>query len=306
MEVSIAHWIVFNLVVIGLLAADLFYFHRYPHRVGLKEALITSAGWISIALLFNLWIYLGYGKEPALAFLTGYLLEASLSVDNLFVILIIFSHFQVPASARHGVLFWGILGAIVMRAGLIAGGLFLISHFSWMFYLFGVFLIYSGWGLLFKKETEKIDHEKNIVYRLLSKCIRLKSEYIGNAFLIKENGVWVGTLLLVVLLIIETTDLIFALDSVPAILGITIDPYIVYTSNICAILGLRSFFFVLERTMQRLYLIHYALSAILIFIGVKMVASDLFHISTAVSFGFIVGILFVAVLCSILFPKKGQ
>lgn len=304
MDVSIWHWIGFNLVIIGLLAADLVYFKRFPHRLSLKEALYTSAGWVAIALLFNLWIYIGYGKEPALTFLTGYLLEASLSVDNLFVILIIFSYFNVPSAARHSVLFWGILGAIVMRAGLIAGGIFLIVHFKWMFYLFGAFLIYTGYRLMANKETKKIDYKQNIVYRLLSHCIPLTNQYQGNAFLIKEKGRWIGTPLLAVLLIIETTDLIFALDSVPAILGITTDPFIVYTSNICAILGLRSFFFVLEGMMQKLYLIHYALAAILIFIGVKMMAMDFIHIPTLVSLGIIVGLILVAAVASFLVPKE--
>lgn len=306
MEVSLSIWVIFNLVILALLSADLLYYHYFPHRSSLKEALITSFGWISLTLLFNLWIYYNYGKEPAITFLTGYLLEMSLSIDNLFVIMLIFSHFKVPQKARHPVLFYGILGAILMRAALIAGSLILVSHFKWVFYLFGVILIYSAIKLFFKKESEEIKHEENIIYRLLSKFIPLSNAYKGEAFIVKEKQGWVATPLLVVLLLIETTDLIFALDSVPAILGITTDPFLVYTSNICAILGLRSFFFVLENVMKQLYLLHYALALILFFIGFKMISSGYIHFSTPVTLGVIVTLISAAFIGSWLFPNKNS
>jgi tellurite resistance protein TerC len=298
------HWIVFNLIIFTLLGIDLWNSWRRPHEIETKEAVWTSLAWISLALLFNLWLYREFGKEPALAFFTGYLLEKSLSVDNLFVFLIIFSHFKVPAHAKHTVLFYGILGAVLMRAALIFGGITLISTFGWIFYIFGAFLIYTGFKLAFKKDEEIIKIEENIAHRTLSYFMATTPKYHDGAFVIKKENKWTATPLLIVLLLIEMTDLIFALDSVPAILGITTDPFIVYTSNIFAILGLRSLFFVLEQKMNSFHLLHYALAAILIFIGVKMLVADWIHIPVPLTLGILVFLLFLACLGSVLFPKN--
>jgi len=300
--VTIKEWIIFNVVIILLLAIDLFRFYRNPHIVSMKEAMWMSIGWITLAFIFNGWIYFQFGPLPALNFFTGYLIEESLSVDNLFVFLLIFAHFKVPDDSKHEVLFYGILGAIVMRALLIWGGIVLVKKFSWIFTVFGIFLIITGIRLMFKNEETKI--EQGFFYRFLSRYIPLSPNYQGNAFIVKKDSQWFATPLLIVLILIEFTDLIFALDSVPAILGITTDPFIVYTSNIFAILGLRSLFFVLEGFMRRFYLLHYALAFILVFIGFKMLIIPWFHISTTIALGVIVLALSVAFIGSNLFPKK--
>lgn len=305
-DVNITHWIIFNVLILGLLSVDLIYSHHNPHRLSFKEAVWMSVGWISLAAIFNVWIYTQFGKEAGLAFLTGYLLEEALSIDNLFVFLVIFAYFKVPADVKHTVLFYGILGAIVMRAGLIAGGIGLVYLFHWAFYVFGLFLIYTGLKLAFQKEEEEVKHEKTIIYRLLSSFIPMTNKFHKDKFFIWEGNKWVGTSLLMVLVMIETTDLIFALDSVPAILGITTDPFIVYTSNIFAILGLRSLFFVVERVMDRFYLLHYALAVILIFIGVKMLLHDLIHVPLSVTFGVIILSITAALVASLLFPQKNK
>lgn len=303
MPVIIVHWIVFNLFVLILLAFELWRFTRHPHPIGIKESLLNSCGWISIALLFNVWIYFAFGSKPALNFFTGYLVEKTLSVDNLFVFLIIFSHFKVPESSKHQVLFYGVLGAIVFRALLIWGGIELVKNFDWIFIIFGLFLIIAGFRLAFKPESEK-EIENQLTYRWLKKWIPLTNRYIGNAFLVKSNGQWLATPLLVTLLLIETTDLIFALDSVPAILGITTEPFIVYTSNIFAILGLRSLFFAVESLIQNFHLLHYALAFILIFIGSKMIAADFIHIPTEITLTIIIIALVLAIIGSLFYPSK--
>lgn len=304
MEVTFAHWFWFNVGILLLLWIDLWHFNRRPHHIEIKEALLLSSGWILIAFLFNIWIYYRFGQEPALNFLTGYLLEKSLSIDNLFIFLLIFSYFQVPPEAKHRVLFFGILGAIVMRALLIWAGIFLVSYFHWIFYLFGLFLIYTGIRLWVKKEEEQITQENNLIYRIVATWIPLTSTYHGQSFFVKIDQKWVGTPLLLVLLIIETTDLIFALDSVPAILGITTDAFIVYTSNIFAILGLRSLFFALENLMSKFYLLHYALAVILAFIGVKMLLIDVIEIPTMVTLILLLVMISSSVLLSLVYPKN--
>jgi tellurite resistance protein TerC len=302
-DASIFHWLTFNIVIVILLMIDLWNAHRHPHRTELKEALILTAGWIVLALLFNGWIYWQWGPEVALTFLTGYLLEKSLSIDNLFVFLLIFSYFNVPETAKHKVLFYGILGAIVMRALLILGGVALVQAFHWMFYVFGIFLIVAGTRLAFGGKTE-FKEEENVAYRLLTSFIPIIPRYEGHRFFVKEDGKWKGTLLFVVIVLIESTDLLFALDSIPAILGITTDAFIVYTSNIFAILGLRSLFFALEGVMQRFYLFHYALSLILILIGVKMLIAGVVTIPVWATFVMIVILISSALIGSLLFPKK--
>lgn len=306
MQATSFHWIVFSVLVSGLLAADLLYSKRKPHAIGMLEATLMSIGWIAVALFFNLWIYFELGKEAGITFLTGYLLEKSLSVDNLFVFLIIFSYFNLPSHLKHTVLFYGIIGAIIMRALLIWAGITLISHFQWIFYLFGIFLIITGIRLAIKKEEDEVKLEESYLYKIVSSLIPLTNEYHGTSFLVNKGGKWIGTPLLMIVLLIEATDLVFAIDSVPAILGITSDPFIVFTSNIFAILGLRSLFFVLEGSMERFYLLHYALAIILIFIGCKMLLIQWIHIPTYLTLGILVSILGIAITASSFFPQKNK
>ncbi len=239
LPITLYHWIGFNCIILLLL--DLWRF-RHPHSIGIKEALLTSAAWISLAIVFNGWIYWTFGTQAALDFLAGYLVEESLSIDNLFVFLLLFSHFKVPETAKHQVLFYGVLGAIVMRALLIWGGISLIHSFEWAFFVFGIFLVITGTRLAFNTEQEE-KTEESLIYRWLKKCLPFTDKYHGDSFVVRQKDGLKATPLLAVLILIETTDLIFALDSVPAILGITTEPFIVYTSNIFAILGLRSLFF---------------------------------------------------------------
>jgi tellurite resistance protein TerC len=305
MAVTLYHWIAFNLLIFVLLGIDLWRFFRNPHPIGVKEALWTSAGWISLALTFNLWIYYSFGSQPALDFLTGYLLEESLSVDNLFIFLLLFAHFKVPESAKHQVLFYGVLGAIVMRASLIWGGIALVKNFEWMFIVFGLFLIFTGIRLAFQSENKEKEKESR-VYLWLKKWLPFTDDYVGDAFFVRQEGQWKATPQLAVLVLIETTDLIFALDSIPAILGITTDPFIVYTSNIFAILGLRSLFFALEGLMKSFYLLHYALAFILTFIGFKMIVAHYLHIPTWITLIVLLCSLSLAVVGSLLYPLSSE
>src|ERR1041385_6977582 len=242
-------WIIFGVGVMGLLALDLGVFHRKSHTVKIKEALISSAVWISLALAFNAFVYFSRGHGPALEFLTGYLIEEALSVDNLFVFLLIFSYFRVPSEFQHKVLFWGIMGALVMRAAFIVAGITLIQKFHWVIYVFGGFLILTGIKMVSEQDKE-IHPEKNPVLRLFRRLMPVTEKYEGDRFFIERGARRYATPLFVVLLMVETTDVIFAVDSIPAILGITRDPFIVYTSNVFAILGLRSIYFALAGLMQ--------------------------------------------------------
>lgn len=302
MTTTLFQWVGFNLLILVLLGIDLWRF-RIPHPVKTKEALLTSAGWISLALLFNLWIYWAFDFKHALDFFTGYLLEKSLSIDNLFIFLLLFSHFNVPQEAKHSVLFYGVLGAIVMRALLIWGGIALVHQFEWIFIIFGIFLIITGIRLAFNNEKEE-KTEESLLYHWLKKYLPFTNSYHGAAFVIREGKKWVATPLFAVLILIEGTDLIFALDSVPAILGITTDPFIVYTSNIFAIMGLRSLFFALEGTMQAFSLLHYALAFILVFIGFKMVAGNYIDIPTWITLVVITTSISVAIGASLLFTEN--
>lgn len=303
MDVNVYHWVWFNVLILCLLGFDLWRFFRNPHPIGIKEALITSVGWISLALFFNIWIYFRFGSQPALDFFTGYLVEKSLSIDNLFIFLLLFNHFRVPETAKHEVLFYGVLGAIIMRALLIWGGITLIHYFEWAFVLFGVFLIITGIRLAFNTPNEE-KKEESAIYTWLKKTFPFTDIYHGNSFIIQQNGKWIATPLLAVLILIETTDLIFALDSVPAILGITTEPFIVYTSNIFAILGLRSLFFALEGVMKAFYLLHYALSFILTFIGFKMIFAHYIHIPTWITLLVLIASISLAIGASLLYPSN--
>jgi tellurite resistance protein TerC len=303
MPENLTLWIGFNLFVVAMLALDLGVFHRKAHAVKVREALLWSAAWIALAGVFNVVIYMGYGTQRALEFLTGYVIEKSLSIDNLFVFLIIFSYFRVPAKYQHRVLFWGVLGALIMRAAFIATGVTLIERFHWIIYIFGAFLIWTGIKMSQNKNTE-VHPERNPVVRLVRKLFPVSADYHGAKLFGREGGRRVATPLFLVLLVIETTDLVFAVDSIPAILAISRDPFIVYTSNVFAILGLRSLYFALAGIMQMFHFIHYGLSAILVFVGVKMLISDIYPIPVGVSLALVAAILAASIVASMLWPDK--
>ncbi len=303
--VPIGWWIGFNIFVLAMLALDLLVFHRKPHEVSFKEALAWSGVWISLALVFNAGLYFWQGRQPALEFFTGYLIEKSLSVDNIFVFLMIFAAFKVPSKYQHEVLFWGILGALLMRAGFIAGGVTLIKNFHWIIYIFGAFLIFTGIKMAVDKDRE-IHPEKSPVLQLFRKIMPVTKDYEGGKFFVRRNGKIFATPLLVVLLVVESTDLIFAVDSIPAILAVTQDPFIVYTSNIFAILGLRALYFALAGIIQLFHYLHYGLSAILIFVGGKMVLTDFYKVPIGLSLGVVMAFLLLSVAASLIWPKKHE
>jgi len=305
MQTNLTLWIGFNIFVLSMLALDLGVFHRRAHAVRVREAVIWSVVWIALAGVFNIVLYFGFGGERALEFLTGYLIEKSLSIDNLFVFLIIFSYFRVPAEFQHRVLFWGVLGALVMRAGFIAGGVALIERFHWIIYIFGGFLILTGIKMSQHKDKE-LRPDRNPVVRLARRIFPISSHYHGQNLFAREHGRSVATPLFLVLLVIETTDLIFAVDSIPAILAISRDPFIVYTSNVFAILGLRSLYFALAGIMQMFHFIHYGLSAILVFVGTKMLLSDIYKVPIAISLGVIALIITASIIASLLWPAKAR
>lgn len=296
-------WIGFNLFVLLMLALDLGVFHRKAHVVKTREALLWSAAWIVMALLFNVGIYFWQGQKVALEFLTGYLIEKSLSVDNIFVFIMIFAYFGVPALYQHKVLFWGILGALVMRAIFIASGVALIERFHWIIYIFGAFLILTGVKMAWQKDKE-IHPDKNPVLRLFRRLIPITDRYHGGHFFVKQDGRYFATPPIVVLLLVETTDLIFAVDSIPAILAITLDPFIVYTSNVFAILGLRSLYFALAGIMPLFHYLNYGLAAILAFVGAKMMLVDFYKIPIGASLGVVAVILLMSIVCSLLWPRS--
>lgn len=306
-------WIGFNIFVLAMLALDLGVFHRHSHAVSVKEATIWSIVWISLALLFAAGIYYfwhqlaphsSYNNQDAtLAFLTGYLIEKSLSVDNIFVFVLIFSYFSVPAAYQHHVLFWGVLGALVMRAALIAVGATLIEEFHWIIYIFGAFLIFTGIRMA-RHTDEEIHPDQNPVVRLFRRLMPVSSEYHKDHFFVRQAGRLAATPLFIVLLIVESTDLVFAVDSIPAIFAVTTDPFLVYTSNVFAILGLRSLYFLLSGVMDKFYYLKLGLSAVLTFVGVKMVIVDFYKIPTLVSLGVVAGILTIAVIASLLRAQR--
>jgi len=298
-------WVGFNIFVLAMLALDLGVFHRNAHVVKMKEALIWSAVWIALALLFNVGVYFWRGAETALEFFTGYLIEKSLSVDNIFVFILIFSYFSVPAQYQHRVLFWGILGALFMRAILIAVGATLIATFHWIVYLFGGFLIITGIKMAMQKNTG-IHPEKNPLVRLFKRFMPVTNTYHGGKFFISENGRRVATPLFIVLLMVEFTDLVFAVDSIPAIFAITKDPFIVYTSNVFAILGLRSLYFALAGVMNRFHYLKLGLALVLVFVGAKMMLVDVYKIPIAISLSVVAGILLISVLASLIWPPQSK
>jgi tellurite resistance protein TerC len=303
-------WSVFAVMVVVMLAADLLVFHKEAHAVSRKEALAWSVVWVAAALLFCAGIFWTEGSEKALAFLTGYLIEKSLSVDNLFVILLIFGYFGIPTRYQHRVLFWGILGALVMRAFFIFAGLALVHALQWVIYLFGAFLIFTGVKMFFSGGETEVDPGRNLLLRLVRRLLPVTRELQGQRFLILRKGVgevrrrWVATPLFIALIVIETTDLVFAVDSIPAILAISSDAFIVFTSNIFAILGLRALYFLLAGVMTTIRFLRPALAAILTFLGLKMALAHWLDIPVGHSLAVVFGILALAGLLSWAFPVR--
>jgi tellurite resistance protein TerC len=297
-----ALWVGFTVFVLVMLALDLGVFHRKAHAVSSREALTWTFVWITLSLLFNAWVYWIFGPEHALEFLTGYLIEKALSVDNLFVFLVLFSYFSVSPRLQHRVLYWGILGALIMRAVFIFAGAALIQKFHWVLYVFGVFLVYTGIKLLTQRE-EKLDPEKNPALRAFRRVVRAVPDYRGASFAVKEAGKWYATPLLMVLIVVETTDIVFAVDSIPAIFAVTTDPFIVYTSNIFAILGLRALYFLLAGMMGKFRFLKVGLGLVLAFVGVKMLVADLVKVPIAISLGVVAGLLVVSVVASLIYPE---
>lgn len=298
-------WVGFNLFVLVALAFDLGVFHRNPHKITIREAFIASALWIGIAIAFGCGVWHWYGEQRGLEYFTGYVIEKALSVDNLFVFLVIFRAFHVDDRVQHRVLAWGILGALIMRGLLITVGAVLVARFHWILAAFGIFLVYTGLHMLWRRE-KAVHYEKNPIFRFASRHLRLTKEYHGSRFFVRQNGQLFGTPLVLVLLIIELTDVAFAVDSIPAIFGITRDPFIVYTSNVFAILGLRALYFLLVGLLDYFRYLGIGLALILIFIGVKLIAEPWLHISVSYSLG-VVGILLLLTIVLSLWagPKKG-
>ena len=329
MEVGISFWIGFIVFVIIMLTLDLFVFHKKDEAIKVKPALLWSVFWIGLAAVFNIGIYfavghfnlfdlpheeaLRLGKQKALEFLTAYLIEESLSIDNLFVFIMIFGFFKIESKYQHRILFWGIIGAIVMRAIFIFASMALISKFAWVMYIFGAFLVYTGVKMIFEKETDDYDPNKNALIKGFKKIFPVTDDMSKHQFFIRKNKILHATPYFIALLVIEASDLIFAVDSIPAVLSVSKDPFIVYTSNIFAILGLRSLYFALSGIMAYFQYLKYALSGILTFIGVKMCwnefASELgysFHISNFASLGVIVSLLTISILLSIAVKKHAE
>ena len=304
MTESIWLWVGFNVFVLAMLALDLGVFHRKAHVVSLKESFTWTGVWVALALVFNAGIWHYYGSQKGLEFFTGYLIEKSLSVDNVFVFALLFSYFAVPPLYQHKVLFWGILGALIMRAIMIVAGAALITKFAWIIYVFGGFLILTGIKMIVKRE-EEIHPERNPLVCWFKKLMPVTSDYRGDKFFVCENGIRMATPLFVVLLLVEFSDLIFAVDSIPAIFAVTKDPFIVYTSNVFAILGLRSLYFALAGVMDKFHYLKIGLGVVLSFVGVKMLLGHTaWKIDTHVSLGVIVVVLAASIVVSLLRPRK--
>ena len=295
-------WILFNVFVLAMLALDLGVFHRGGHVVKVREAMLWSVAWIAMAAAFAVFVFFWHGRTPALEFVTGYVIELSLSVDNLFVFLLIFRFFKVSSEHQHRVLFWGIIGALIMRAVFILLGVGLISRFAWITYLFGLLLLFSGIKLFLQKESE-IHPEHNPVLKLVRKLVPVTKDYEGGKFFVRRPGLY-ATPLFIVLMVVETTDVAFAVDSIPAVLAITLNAFIVYTSNVFAIMGLRSMYFALAGLMEMFRYLHYGLSLVLSFIGVKMLIAHYYEIPTHYALAGVAGILLISVLASVIHPAR--
>jgi tellurite resistance protein TerC len=298
-------WVIFAGIILCVLALDLFVFNKKTHQVSFKEALIWSGIWIILALLFAVYIWQDMGSVAATNYLTGYLIEKMLSVDNLFVFIIIFNYFHIPEAAWHKVLFWGVLGAIITRALFIVLGLTLVQAFHPVIYLFGAFLVFTGVKLCFQK-GKKISPKRNLILKVSNFFFSVDESYTGENFFIRKKGKIFATPLWIALIAIETADIVFAADSIPAILAITYDPFIVFTSNIFAILGLRSLFFLLAHSLTLFRHLHYAISLILVFVGLKMLLSDVIKIPPLIALGFVCLILVVFILASLWLGKRSK
>ncbi|HUN88210.1 MAG TPA: TerC family protein [Terriglobales bacterium] len=295
-------WVLFITFVAVMLVLDLAVFHRGARTVRVRSAMAWSAFWIALAGAFAVLVYFWHGKTPALEFVTGYLIEESLSVDNLFVFLLLFRYFKVPDQYQHKVLFWGIIGALVMRLAFIVLGVALIHRFEWITYIFGAFLVYTGIKLV-RSEEIAVEPERNPVLRWVRKFLPVTPDYVDGKFFVRDAGLY-ATPLFLVLIVIETTDVIFAVDSIPAVLAITRDAFIVFTSNVFAILGLRSLYFALAGMLELFHFLHYGLAAILSFIGIKMLISHYYTIPTSIALGVVGVVLAISVAASAAFPKK--
>jgi tellurite resistance protein TerC len=300
--VNIWFWVGFVAFVLAMLALDLGVFHRRPHEVRPKEAGVWVAVWVALALAFAAGLHFWAGKEVALTFLTGYVIEESLSADNIFVMVLIFEYFRVPKSCQHRVLFYGILGALVMRGLFIAAGAALVSNFHWVLYLFGALLVVTGVRMAFKQD-EEFDGDQNRIVKLVRRYLPMSHEFRGKHFFTVENGRRIATPLLLVLILVEFTDLIFAIDSIPAIFGVTTDPFIVFTSNIFAVMGLRSMYFLLAAVVDRFHLLKYGLAIILTFVGFKMLTEHWIEIDIMTSLAIILGVLVLSVVASLIWSR---
>jgi len=302
-QTNIWFWVGFVGFVLAMLSLDLGVFHRTPHEVRPKEAAIWTGVWVALAMLFAAGLFAIYGHRVGLTFLTGYVIEESLSVDNIFVIVLIFDYFRVPRICQHRVLFYGIVGALLMRGLFIGLGAVLIAQFHWILYIFGAMLVITGVRMAFRADDE-FDGDDNAVVKLVRRFVPISQSFHGKHFFTVEAGQRVATPLLLVLVLVEVTDLIFAVDSIPAIFGVTRDPFIVFTSNIFAILGLRSLYFLLAAVVDRFYLLKYGLALILTFVGVKMLTERFFEIDIVLSLVIILGILVASIVASMIWPRR--
>ena len=303
MEHSLTLWVVFNIFIVSMLIIDLTIFNREPEEISIRKALGWTAVWIILAVIFGIGLYYYMDPESSLDFFTGYLIEKSLSVDNIFVFLLIFTYFGVDPKYQHRVLFWGIFGALVFRLIFILIGVALIEQFHWVIYIFGAFLIFTGIKLAFEKDKE-IKPNRNPVLKLVRRFVPVTKDFHGEKFFIKRNGKWIATPMFIVLVMIETTDVVFAFDSIPAIMAITRDTFIIYSANAFAILGLRALYFALSGVMRLFHYLHYGLALILVYVGTKMMLEDLVEIPTLVTLSVIILTISFSILISIIYPKK--
>jgi|SRR3989338_3370515 len=297
--------IIFGVIIVGFLIADLGYFNRKAHKISFRSALVQSLFWIILSLGFAYLVFLQMGKEVATQFLSAYITEKMLSVDNLFVILLIFNFFKLEEKYHHRILFWGILGAIVFRGIFIGAGSLIVSEFHWILYIFGIILIYTGFKLLGEKKEEHVNYHDNKIMKFMRRYLPFTTNHHGGHFVVQENGKWHFTLLFAIIILVETTDIIFAVDSIPAVFAISQNPFIIFTSNIFAIMGLRALFFLIENVLHKFHHLQKGLSFILIFIGAKMLAGIFYiQISSITSFTIIMSALTLSLVLSVLFPKK--
>src|SRR6266851_2169489 len=295
-------WIAFNAGVALFLVLDLGLFHRHAHVISLREAAIESAGWVALSLGFGAWIFFSHGRGPGLEFFTGYVVEKSLSLDNIFVFLLIFQYFRVDPRYQHRLLFWGVVGALVLRGAMIGAGAALIARFEWILYLFGAFLLYSGFKLF--GADHAVHPEKNPLVRWAQKYLPMSDKQTAQKLLVRQGGRWLFTPLFLVVIVLETTDLVLAVDSIPAVFGVTRDPFIVYSSNVCAILGLRALYFLLAGILQYFQYLDEGLAVAVMFIGAKMLADPWVHISTGLSLAIVGGIIGLSLLISVIRSKQ--